>query len=319
MLPVVMRNASSSMCRSWHKVAVGIQQQPAIISRKIHIDTGKMGHQDSQHELLDMISSGTHSSTERINRFMNAIYVNKPRSVSLFSFNYKQFAERSTIRGICIGTNSRRPGMHKNVVVVSGLPLQDPSLIGVGLYVAAMLARLSPMLPKDVSVIPLAHPKEYEHRWRTPRVGAPVKREVDEGAGWLAHEDVTLDLKDSCKPVETYITRRNKYFVNIAVDLTAQGSSMHYTSNSLTALAAKGKHRTFFMDQSPPTIPLPSVLNSSSPFSQSIIPERGDVLLAPLLEAPSLVVELKGTQPLDDEQVVARGEEVIRMVKELLE
>lgn len=66
------------------------------------------------------------------------------------------------IKGICIGTNSRRGPAQKNVVVVSGVPLQDPSLIGVGLYVAAMLSRLSPMLPRDVSVIPLASPREYE-------------------------------------------------------------------------------------------------------------------------------------------------------------
>jgi len=304
-------------------------------TRRIHIDTARMmgntttidTHNNQPHELLsDMISSGTHSSTERINRFMNSIYVNKPRSVSLFSYNYKQFAERSTIRGICIGTNSRRPGQHKNVVVVSGLPLQDPSLIGVGLYVAAMVARLSPMLSKDVSVIPLAHPKEYEHRWRAPRLGGSNTRGGRDGevSGWLAqeHENVTIDSLDSCKPLELYITRRNKYFINVAVDLTTEGSSMQYKSNSLSSIAATGKHGTFLMDQSPPSVSFPSKLSASSPFTSTpLIPEprRESMFSHPSLEAPSLVVELKGTQPLDDEQVVARGEEVIRMVKELLE
>jgi len=307
--------------RSLCRLAASIPLRPQV--RRIHIDTARMGQEEQTEILSDMISSGTHSSTERITRFMNAVYVSKPRAVSLFSFNFRQQTERSTIRGVCIGTNGRRGGSHKNVVVVSGLPLQDPSLIGVGLYVAAMLARTSPMLPRDVSVIPLAYPKEYESRWRSPRFGDPrassssVSPLFDrEASNWLAHENVTLELQDTSKPLETYITRKNKYFVNIDVNLTTRGSGMQYRSNSLPQLAAKGKHRTFLMEQSPLSIPLPS---SVAPLSaSSLFPEQGDLFIAPLLESPSLVLELKGTQPLDDEQVVARGEEVIKMVKELL-
>lgn len=274
---------------------------------------------------MDMISSGTHSSTERITRFMNTVYVNTPRSVSLFSFNYRQQTERSTIRGICIGTNGRRSAQaQKNVVIVSGLPLQDPSLIGVGLYVAAVLSRLSPALSHDVSVIPLAHPREYESRWRSPRFGETrATRDTTsilpnkEVSNWLSHENVTIDVKDTCKPIETYITRKNKYFVNVDVHLTEHGSTMQYKANSLDLLAAKGKHRSFLSHHSPLSVPLPSSLASGP--SRTLIPEPADPFIAPLVEAPSMVLELKGTQPLDDEQVVARGEEIIKMVRSLLQ
>ena len=86
----------SSVCR----LAVSISlRMPA---RRIHIDTARLGQQDTSEVLSDMISSGTHSSTERINRFMNSVYINTPRSVSLFSFNFRQQTERSTIRGILL-------------------------------------------------------------------------------------------------------------------------------------------------------------------------------------------------------------------------
>jgi hypothetical protein len=208
-------------------------------------------------------------------------------------------------------------------VVVSGLPLQDPSLIGVGLYIAAVLSRLSPALSHDVSVIPLAHPREYESRWRSPRFGE-LRATSDstsilpdqDVSNWLAHENVTLELKDTSKPIETYVTRKNKYFVNVDVNVTTHSSDMQYKGNSLAQLSSKGKHRSFLSELSPCSVPLPLSLSSSH--SSTLIPEQADPFIAPLMEAPSLVLELKGTQTLDDEQVVARGEEVIRMVKNLL-
>jgi hypothetical protein len=270
-----------------------------------------------------MISSGTHSSTERITRFMNSVYVNTPRSVSLFSFNFRQQTERSTIRGICIGTNGRRSRTpQKNVVVVSGLPLQDPSLIGVGLYIAAVLSRREPSLPHDVSVIPLAHPKEYESRWRSPRFSESRATHnsrsllPEQQASNFVHENVTLELKDTCKPIEVYITRKNKYFVNVDMNISTHGASMQYKGNSLAQLSAQGKHRDFFSEHSPLSVPLPPSLAGPS---RSLIPEQADPFIAPLVESPTMVVELKGTQPLDDEQVVARGEEVITMIRKLFE
>lgn len=301
-------------------------------------------HQDGSPEILyDMISSGTHSSTERINKFMNSIYVNKPRAVSLFSFNYRQQTERSTIRGVSIGTNNRRGPAQKNVVLVSGLPLQEPSLIGVGLYVAAVLSRLSPALPRDVSVIPLANPKEYEKRWRAAQVKARIGEsdlfsfsspfsssslfeDSAAEANWISSENVTLELKDTCKPIETYITRKNKYFINLEVELTSRGSSMSYKGNSFTSLASKGKFRDFFASSSSPSLPLPSSLFPSSPSPSLLIPENNknnnntsyNKMLSSILQSPSIVLEMKGNQALDDEQVVARGEEIVSLLKELM-
>jgi hypothetical protein len=314
------------------------KQAPSVLVRGFHMDTTRAQHHDENEILYDMISSGAHSSTERITKFMNGLYVNKPRSVSLFSFNYRQQTERSTIRGICIGTNSRRGPAALNAVVVGGVPLQEPSLIGVALYVAAVLARRDPMLPRDVAVIPLASPKEYEQRWRKTAIArhgksltssssssseASFSESVEAASNWLAHENVSLDLKDTCKPLETYITRKNKYFINLDVDLTAQGSSITYKGNSLSNLTSKGKFRDFFSLSSPPPLPLPAYLQPSpSPASSSsssfLIPEPQSSLLDSILEAPSIVLELKGKEALDDEQVVRRGEEIISMLKELL-
>lgn len=298
----------------------------AVLARGFHTDAARTHHHDGTQEILyDMISSGTHSSTERINKFMNALFVNKPRHLSLFSFNYRQQTERNNVRGVCIGTNNRAGGpAQKNVVLVSGMPLQDPSLIGVSLYVAAMLSRLSPALPRDVSVIPLASPKEYEHRWRKAgavRLGKSfgmLEREEGEGRGlesnWLAHENV--DLKDTLKPLETYITRKNKYFINVDVDLSTQGSTMTYKGNSFSKLTEKGKFRDFFALSSP--ISPPSFLSPNSS-SSLLIPEPKTSLLDSILDTPSIVLELKGKESLDDEQVVKRGEEIIGMLQELLQ
>jgi hypothetical protein len=291
--------------------------------RRLHIDTSHHSYYDTHEVLSDMISSGTLSSTEKITRFMNAIYIKKPQTVSLFSFNYRQHTERSTIKGICIGLNGRRGAPQKNAVVVSGLPFQDPSLIGVGLYVAAMISRTSPMMPRDVSVIPLAHPKEYEMRSlarAATKMFAP-SQPVCDAADWIAHESV--DLKDTCKPLETYITRKNKFLVNVDVSLTPYGTKMQYKDNTFPLITSKGKHSpppSFTSHPSPPPISLPPHLmpDSSTPSIASFLPRDPHPIIANILEAPSFVLELKGTQALNDEQVVARGNEIIHMVRELL-
>lgn len=136
--------------------------------------------------------------------------------------------------------NSRRGVPHKNVILVSGLPLQvnispqfnfflefklnnsktnhstifciniiiqDPSLIGVNLYVAAMLSRMQPSFPVDVSFIPLAHPREYDNKWRkvvdkvTPSMSlsAPgVNAEPEEAPQGIVPENVSLELRECC-------------------------------------------------------------------------------------------------------------------------
>lgn len=325
--------AMKSFCR--RVVPFKPAQAQAMLVRGFHMDTTRTHHDGTPEILYDMISSGTHSSTERINKFMSALFVSKPRSTGLFSFNYRQQTERGTIRGITIGTSNRRGPAQKNVVIVSGVPLQDPSLIGVSLYVSAMLCRLSPMLPNDVSVIPLASPKEYELRWQKSAVSRLGKsdsvfgksefglgqRVSESEAHWLSQENVSLqDLKDTCKPLETYIMRRNKYYINLDVDLTSQGSSMSYKGNSLSLLSSKGKFGDYLSLSSPPSLPLPSSLypSPSSSSSSFLIPEPKSSLLDNILQHPSIVVELKGKEALDDEQVVKRGEEIIGMLKELL-
>lgn len=348
-----------SFCRlsTMNNLRMVVQAQQAMSVRGFHMsmDTTRTHHHDGNSEILyDMISSGAHSSTERITKFMNTVYVNKPRSVSLFSFNYRQQTERNTIRGVCIGTNNRRGPAQKNVVIAAGLALQDPSLIGVALYLSAVLSRLSPLLPRDVSVIPLANPREYEKRWKASELSSSIMNfdedsnsdfskfskisrvsrrgsagELGESeANWFGQENVTLELQDTCKPIETYVTRKNKYFINVEVDLTSQGSTMTYKGNSLSQIANKGKFRDFFINKSsslssPSSLsssPLPSSLFSLSPplSSSPLIPETSNSLLAPILDAPSIVMELKGNQSLNDEEVVARGEEIISMLRELM-
>lgn len=305
-------------------------------SREIHLDArpAHHPHRDISEIFTETFSgAGPHPSMERINRFMNTVYVHQPRAVTLFNINYRTPTERSTIKGLRVGTNGRRAGPHKNLILVSGLPLQDPSAIGVNLYVAAMLSRISPMFPCDVSFIPLAHPREYEQRWRkaVPRetldVGgmpslsiapAPVPSAASR-EDCIVPENITLELRDTCKPIEAYVTRQNKYYVNIDVDMNAHRSTMQYKNNSLPNLASRGKHRKFFTSPSPLATPL-SPSASPSPFLEEPIRIHGaDSLLSPMLQAPSLVLELRSSHALDDEQIVARGEEVIAMMKELVE
>jgi len=289
-------------------------------SRRIHTAITNPAHISER--FLGMFSGGPHPSTERINKFMNEVYFHRPTEVTLFNINYRNQAERSTIKGLRVGPNLKGP--RKNVVIVSGLPLQDPSTIGVNLYVAAMLSRLS--LSCDVSVIPLAHPREYERRWRRPEAPPmlfpssdpsqilPTGSVSDVSPSFVIDRDpkqcvvtenISLELKDTCKPIEAYITRQNKFYVNIEVDLSTHGSSAQYKSNSLPVITSKGKLRDFFaQSKNPLPDSLPSIYGEDS-------------MLSPFLQAPSLVLELRGSQALDDDQIVARGEDVIRVVKEL--
>jgi len=304
-------------------------------SREIHMDASPPAnhvHRDISEIFNETFSeAGPHPSVERINRFMNTVYVHQPRAVTLFNINYRTQTERSTIKGLRVGSHVRRTGPQKSLVLVSGLPMQDPSAIGVNLYVAAMLSRLKPMYPCDVSFIPLAHPREYEQRWRKtvsrdtllrgdaggmPSLSlapAPVPS-VASHEDCIVPENISLELRDTCRPIEAYVTRQNKYYVNIEVDMNAQRSTMQYKNNSLPNLASRGKHRRFFANP-PPLDPAstPSIL------ADPIRIHGADSLLSPMIESPSLVLELRSSKALGDEQIVARGEEVIAMLKELIE
>jgi len=309
--------------RSFSRLAVGVSlRQPA---RRFHMDTTPT-HRDITEIFSEMITAGPQPSMERINKFMNAVYLRQPRGVTLFNINYRTPSDRSSIKGLRIGNNSRRSQPQKNVILVSGLPLQDPSTIGVNLYVAAMLSRAQPAFPCDVSVIPLAHPREYEARWRRAELVPPAlfassaaspvpssSTPREDPSQWIVppQENVSLELRDTCRPIEAYVTRQNKYYVNIEVDMTARGSTMQYKNNSLPNLASKGKHRRFFLDPSSPA-------HDSDPQS-SLRVFGNDSLLTPMLQAPSLVLELRSGQALDDDQITARGEEVIAMIRELVE
>jgi len=304
--------AARSVCR----LTVGLPLRQPV--RRIHMDATPTHHRDISEIFSEMISAGPHPSMERINRFMNAVYLRQPRAVTLFNVNYKTPNERSTIKGLRLGSNTRKPHPQKNVVLVSGLPQQDPSTIGVNLYVAAMLSR-SPAFPCDVSVIPLAHPREYERRWRRaeltpsllpPGLAAPASSSASE---LIPQENISLELSETCKPIEAYVTRQNKYYVNVEVDLTSRGSAMQYKNNSLAALASRGKHRRFFLDSSDTLSP------DSDPRSPLLRIHGNDSLLTPLLQSPSLVLELRSAQALDDAQITARGEEVIAMIRELVQ
>jgi len=285
--------------------------------RMYHANASPSTHNRDISEIFsEMITSGPHPSMERINKFMNAVYFHQPRAVTLFNINYRTQTERSQIRGLRVGSNSRRGVPHKNVILVSGLPLQDPSLIGVNMYVAAMLSRMQPMVPFDVSFIPLAHPREYDNKWRrtmdkvtsslslsaTSVAAAPV----EEATQGIVPENISLELRECCRPIEAYVTRQNKYYVNVDVDISAHRSTMQYKDNSLAALGSKGKFRQFFSH------PTPATPNFETP---RIYGE--DSLLAPMINNPTLVLELRSSQTLDDDQIVARGEEIIGMIKEL--
>lgn len=266
-------------------------------------------------------------STERIHKFMNAIYVDRPKDVTLFNINYKSHMDRTTVKGLRVGPSLR---LQKNVVLVSGLPLQDPSAIGVNLYIAAALSR-SP-LARDVSVIPLAQPNEYERRWRRAAERAPSLVFPSSLAPFRAHhepepsasllpkeplsqpisENISVEFQDSCKAVEAYVTRHNKYYINVGVDMTANGMSAQYKSNSLRSLVSRGKSSSFFLD---PTA-TPSDPSLPPPFPGHILGQGS--LIAPYTEAPTLVLELKSATSLSDDQIVTRGQEVIDFIKEVL-
>jgi len=277
-------------------------------------------------EIFSEMMSSPHPSLERINTFMNTVYLHHPRTVTPYILHYRTPTARSSIKGIRVGMKMKRSQPQKSIVLVSGLPLQDSSVISVNLYVAAMLSRMVPMVPFDVSVIPLAHPKEYEKRWRrmelatSPHLSSrdmfreelPLPLTENEESNSfpriIPETSMCFELGDTCKPLETYITRQSKYYINIDVDLNANGSTMQYKSNSLPNLAAKGKHADF----------LAHTQSLDGGFASLTPPILDFPLLAPMLQSPSIVLELRSSQALDDDQIVRRGEEIIAMVKKLL-
>lgn len=275
-----------------------------------------------------MISSGSHPSIEHINKFMSTVYLHQPCAVTLFNINYRTQLDRSTIKGLRIGLRSWRSPPQKNIILVSGLPLQDPSAISVNLYLAAMLSRINPMFPCDVSVIPLAHPKEYEKRWRkmpgltapslfppssspsSPLLSSP-SCEASFSSESIIPENVNIELRDTCRPIEAYVTRRNRYYVNIEVGMNAHGSTTQYKSNSLNNLMSKGKKIN-------PSLHELESKSHPEPYPTPLGIYGKDSILFPMLSAPTYVLELHSNHALNDDQIVARGEEVAAMMNKLI-
>lgn len=287
---------------------------------------------------------GSSPSVDHINKLMSSIYSLHPRYVTMFSINRRVApGERSTIKGLRIGTY---PLPSKNVTLVSGLPLQDPSTIGVALYIADKLSRShSSSFPCNISFIPLAYPVEYEkrrslegsqaqasqalqasqasHDLQEPTSGGGI--DLARGSpfsGPVLLEENTrslvglYEINNTCRPIEPYITRFNKYYVNIDVNMSTQHTSMQYKSNSLSSIVSRGKHHKLFSSHPLPTIPPDTTSTAFTPLSLQL--HSADSLLSPILQSPSIVLSLRSTEELNDEQIVARGEEVIMMTGDLM-
>jgi len=230
---------------------------------------------------------------QKVSNVLNDISRSHQRCVLFKVTHWSRGAMRHlATKGIRL-SNTAPTKPQKHIMLVSGLPLQDPSAIAVNLHVAGLLSRRKDLLPCPVSFIPLVHPSSLESH----ELAGLVQKQLLEQApieNWGLPTNVPLDLADPCRPIKKYITRHNKYMKNIEVDLT-EGVVTPTLKRESFAVAT----------------PMPIL----SPEAMHIL--RSNPLLAQFVREPSLVLELRCAKTLDETAVAARGEEVLKIIEKM--
>lgn len=252
-----------------------------------------------------------HPTPDKINSLMNVICTEAPNnnvtSFSLLCRSFTDHLDKWSIKGLRIapkGNSVRR----RSVVLVSGLQAFERIPIGVNLFVAAALSR-RPLEGVEVTVFPVMRPKEYELEWRHKqareylRLGAhapaanPIKLTSEEYEGGVDG------------PLRSYVLKRSTNFVDIGMDLEAEGSP-HTLSLKNNSFARPLKRAEVFMRG------LPDV--EGMPMPRFAAPGE-TTLLGAVAAPPALVLELRDrSKALAEDRISTYGEQVLSTLDTLL-
>jgi len=274
-------------------------------TRSFHLS---MPQGPSQH-LAEWFSSERFSAQpDSINTLMNLIYTQAPHnSVTPFNLFCRSAMERWTIKGLRVGTKEKA---HKrSVVVASGMQAYEHIPIGVALYVAAVLSR-HPIHGVDVTFFPVLKPKEFELQWHNEQTskarslfGMPLQSSGESVK--LSSEEHERGIEG---PLRSYVMKRGTNFLDIVMDLANVRSPLHLKQNSL----ARPLRQASAMVQNFPSHPHFPSPNFAGDSAQSLF----DQLVSP----PTIILELRDrNKVVDEDQIVACGEEVITTIHKLIE
>eukprot|EP01110_Echinostelium_bisporum_P005964 TRINITY_DN24531_c0_g1_i1.p1 TRINITY_DN24531_c0_g1~~TRINITY_DN24531_c0_g1_i1.p1 ORF type:complete len:306 (+),score=33.73 TRINITY_DN24531_c0_g1_i1:138-1055(+) len=276
----------------------------ALPARSFHMNA-KETPVDIPQMFSDILTAEPNPPPDRVNTLLNMIYTHSPRSVTPFNLHCRTMRERWVVKGLRVGAKKWVHPAERgaNVVLVSGLQPQDTSSVAVSLYVAAALSR-SP-LAADVSIVPVAYPKEYEKRWSIDQVRQQSYTLSEDASVPSEEYTAELDSIDTLRdvsegPLKNYIARLGRYHVNTVLDLKSAGSMLTYKKSSLSKFNSNDN----------------ASLNND--LASHLFAGNDSLLLDPMMRAPTYVIQLKNTGPLDDEQIVYRADEVVKAIHELI-
>jgi hypothetical protein len=276
-----------------------------IPTRSFHVN---MPQGPSQH-LAEWFSEKFSAQPDSINTLMNLIYTQAPHnSVTPFNLICRSAMERWTIKGLRVGTKERP---HKrSVVVASGVQAYEHIPIGVALYVAAVLSR-RPIHGVEVTFFPILKPKEFELQWHNEQTSR-ARSLFGVALQPASAHPINLSLEEHERgiegPLRSYALKRATNFVDVVMDLANTGSRLHLKQNSL---ARSLKQASSMVQNFPshPHLPSPKLAGDSE---QSLF----DQLISP----PTIILELRDRNKLmDEDQIVACGEEVVTTIHKLIE
>lgn len=271
-------------------------------TRSFHLNIPRGSSQD----LTQWFSEKFSAQPDSINTLMNLIYTQAlQNSVTPFNLFCRSAMERWTIKGLRIGNKER--GNKRSVIVASGMQAYEHIPIGVGLYVAAVLSR-RPIPGVEVTFFPVMKPKEFELQWHNEQTN---HAKTEFGIPPLSGGSIklTTELHDRVVegPLRSYAMKRGTSYVDFVTDLATINMPLLLKENSL----ARPLRQAGAMIQNFPTHPQLPHLNLAG----NGVPSLFEQLVSP----PTIILELRDkNKVMDEEQIVACGEEVIATIHKLV-
>jgi len=260
--------------------------------RHLHVDASLGRQEISQWFQPDIISAESHPP-DRINAFTNLISTNSPRTVNRFSYTCvtRDRRDKWRIQGLRISEDRRQRGK-RSVIIASGLRAVERGTINVNLYIAAALSRV-PLPGVDVMIIPLENPRDYEAQWKADQM---LGRSPSTPFATKAHDAIFPQLQRDNKTDASSVIAK-------AIAMRTHGNNYIAAEVNLNQALSVYKYKERV---------LPVAADPLSPLT------FGNPL--PIHAPPAILIEIRNRDSvLGEEHIVPRGQEIIALVKQLVE
>lgn len=336
--------SAASGCRVMMMRAVSMTARPLQLvpgRPGFHTDARPHHNQDITQWFCEILSAEPHPPADRVNTYMNLISSHSPQSTAAFNLPFRTTSDRWSIKGLRItadkerdikdskGVGSAPPGKsvsdrNKHVVLVSGTNARERATVRVGLYVAAVLSR-RPVPGVDVSVIPLAYPKEYELYWRAEQAlssASPLHSHSLMPSGMRIPSPSVTPERDFCSagPIRNYVMRSGRYHINYTMDLGQSASLLKHRNETLSPSYRRAEYLlSNYRDEMGTAMGSSEGGIGSCGYPSGFAIPGGDTpLMSPFLSTPTYVIEVRDRNlSVDEDHISAKGDEVLSAIQML--